>query len=66
MNLDIMASVFRKDVEKNVPLSVHGKKLYDQRPAETITCEDKVKDLVLFLPETRRVGRQVKEEVKAL
>lgn len=41
-------------------------KNYDQRPAETITCEDKVKDLVLFLPETRRVGRQVKEEVKAL
>lgn len=25
----------------------------------------KLKDLVLFLPGTRRVGRQVKEEVKA-
>lgn len=52
--------------EKNVPLSVHWKKISMVRDLQTVTCEDKLKDLVLFLPGTRRVGRQVKEEVKAL
>lgn len=35
------------------------------RDLENMTGEDKLKDLGLFLPGIRRVGRGVKEEVKA-
>jgi len=59
------STVFKKDVEKNVLLAVHWKEMSMIRDLESMTCEDRLKDLELFLPGIRRVGRGVKEEVKA-
>lgn len=64
VNSDIVASQERcgKKCSPIRPLE----KISMIRDLQTITCEDKLKDLVLFLPGTRGMRRQVKEEVKAL
>lgn len=64
LNQNIVAQLPSRKMWKKSPISLLEKMSMIRDP-ENMTCEDRLKEVGLFLPGIRRMGREVKKKLKA-